>query len=450
VELVFPKRAPAGAPTGSPIERLERLLAELEQRLPGLVERGLAACTRASFDGSGLEGGIADAIVTPEAVEDVLICVDACGRAGVPLTVRGGGTGRAGGAIPLRGGIVLLMTRLDAVAWQGEVLVAGAGARVAAVDRALAERGQVLSARPYGDPAVSTLGGLIGSGGAAVHARRTGGLAPHVRRLQTVTGAGELIRTGALAAGPLPTWDLTRLLIGSEGGLAIVTEVALTGVTLRPTRRVARVLSGSDALATALRAAGQDSSVAAGCWLSASAARALFDDGARVPDGGALWLTDEDAAPSAAMGSEAALSDIEGRLTAQLTAAHPRHTLVRFAPRIPIEIIASCIDAFETAATLAGLAAWCMGDELGTVHLVVAAPDEDPGRFERATDVLEGVVEAALDHGAAAVGAFGSGLLAPRWLRRERGMQLDLLNQLKTVFDPYGILNPGKLPKTRR
>jgi FAD/FMN-containing dehydrogenase len=80
---------------------------------------------------------------------------------------------------------------------------------------------------------------------------------------------------------------------------------------------------------------------------------------------------------------------------------------------------------------------------------VVAAQDGDVGRFDRATDVLEGVVEAALDAGAAAVGAFGSGLLAPRWLRRERGMQLDLLNQLKAVFDPHGILNPGKLPKTR-
>ncbi|MBT9557772.1 MAG: FAD-binding oxidoreductase [Myxococcales bacterium] len=448
MELHFPTRGSRAGPSGPTEERLGRLLGELSEKLGGAIECGLGACTRSSFDGSGLEGGIADAIVTPEALEDVMVCIDACGRAGIPLTVRGGGTGRAGGAIPLRGGIVLDTTRLSALAWQDDVLVAGPGARIADVDRALAERGQALPARPWGDPAVATLGGLVGSGGAAVHARRTGGLAPHVRRLQAVTGSGELIRTGALAVGPIPTWDLTRLLVGSEGGLAVITEIALAGVTLRPTRRVERVLPNRDALAEALRAAERDSSVAAGSWFSASAARALWPERPAFPDGGVLWLTDEDDADPS--GSAEPLASIETRLTSRLAELYPKHTLVRFAPRLPFGVIASSIDAFDAAARAEGLDAWCCGDELGTVHLVVAAQDGDVERFDRATDVLEGVVEAALDAGAAAVGAFGSGLLAPRWLRRERGMQLDLLNQLKAVFDPHGILNPGKLPKTRR
>lgn len=163
-------------PAGADAYRIDEIVKELAQRIgPGAINEDLSARRRASEDGAAMSPllagrlplGLADLVVTPTSVEEVPLIVSAAVRHGVPITVRGRGTGNYGQGIPMRGGIVLdtrKLAQIDAPATGS--MTAEAGARIIDMDREAHAAGQELALMP--STVQSSIGGFLsgGSGGA--------------------------------------------------------------------------------------------------------------------------------------------------------------------------------------------------------------------------------------------------------------------------------------------
>lgn len=170
-----------------------------------------------------------DAVLFPLNAEEIKHAVVLCNRHRVPLIPRGRGTGTAGGSLPELGGIALSLERMaDIVAIDpaNRVIVAQPGVLNQTVQDA---------AKPHGffwppDPSsamFSSIGGNIATGAGGPHAVKYGTTREHVLGLKAVTGAGNYITTGCYTTKGVVGYDLTRLLIGSEGTLAVITEATL-------------------------------------------------------------------------------------------------------------------------------------------------------------------------------------------------------------------------------
>lgn len=191
-----------------------------------------------------------DVVAWPESAEQVAALVRLAGKQRVPVVPVGGGTGTAGGAVPLRGGIVLDTKRLTRPlridAGRGAV-DAGAGTNGKRLDELLSKERLTLG---HGPPSLrtATVGGWLATRSAGLLSSRYGTVADMVLSLTAVDGSGEILRT---LEGPSAGPDLCKLLLGSEGTLAIFTEVRLR-IWRRPRERWLRAVrfgSLQDALA---------------------------------------------------------------------------------------------------------------------------------------------------------------------------------------------------------
>src|SRR2546423_3558156 len=204
------------------------------------VERDLRAAVSADIvspsaayltdqtEARGLRGR-ADAVGVPRSSEEVAEVVAWCYAHGVPIVPRGGGTGYAGGAVPLDGGVVLSLERLDRVRsfdpllWRIEV---EAGLRTAEVRR-IAREGGLLFAPDPGAAEQSQIGGNIATNAGGPHAYKYGVAGKWVTGLEVVVAPGELVRFGGPLRKDVAGYDLKQLLIGSEGALGVITPAWL-------------------------------------------------------------------------------------------------------------------------------------------------------------------------------------------------------------------------------
>jgi alkyldihydroxyacetonephosphate synthase len=181
-----------------------------------------------------------DVVAWPENAEQVAALVQLAGRRQVPLVPLGGGTGTSGGAVPLRGGIVLDTKRLTRpLSIDGARLVvdAGAGVNGKRLDELLSKEKMTLGHAPA-SLRTATVGGWLATRSAGFLSTRYGSVADMVVSLTAVNGAGEILRT---LEGPSAGPDLAQLLLGSEGTLAIFTEARLR-VCRRPREKWLRAV----------------------------------------------------------------------------------------------------------------------------------------------------------------------------------------------------------------
>src|SRR3954466_195781 len=182
----------------------------------------------ADLMGRGVQG-TADAIVLPSTVEEVAAVMRWCYDNDVPLTARGGGTGLAGGAIPVEGGVVIGFERLnkvrqfDPLLWR---MHAEAGVTTGDVQRLARESGLRFPPDP-GAAEISQLGGNIACNAGGPHAFKYGVTGHWVTGIEAVVPPGEVIRVGGPIRKDVAGYDLKSLLIGSEGTLGLVTAAWL-------------------------------------------------------------------------------------------------------------------------------------------------------------------------------------------------------------------------------
>src|SRR6056297_1072022 len=175
------------------------------------------------------EGVVPDAVVWPESTDDVSAVLAAATDNGVPVTPYAAGTGLEGNAVPAHGGISLDLTRMDAVVdyrpddFQLDVQPGLLGS---AVDEHAGDDGLFFPPLPSSGN-ISTIGGMIATDASGMQTVKYGEVADWVLSLEAVLADGTVIRTGSRAVKTSSGYNLTELLIGSEGTLAVVTEATL-------------------------------------------------------------------------------------------------------------------------------------------------------------------------------------------------------------------------------
>ena len=220
-----------------------RFLELLQTACPGRVLTEEAACWTYGYDNSRRHAR-PEAVAFPTSHDETLALVRACREHRVALTPRGRGTNTTGACVPTRGGVVVSFERMDrilALHAADRSLRVQPGATNQAVQDRCADAGLFWPPDP-GSAAYCTVGGNLACNAAGPRALKYGTARDNVLRLKAVTGAGETLITGARTTKSVVGLDLTRLLIGSEGTLALITEALLKLTPLAAHRRTLRAV----------------------------------------------------------------------------------------------------------------------------------------------------------------------------------------------------------------
>src|SRR6478736_5655877 len=449
-------------------------LYDVERELRAIVgDEGIAAQPGWYLsDITGLTGK-ADAVVLPQTAEDVAAVVAWCYEHDVPITPRGGGTGVAGGAVPMEGGIVLALDRLaqvrqfDPLLWRLHV---EAGVKTGAVHALARENGLMFAPDP-GAAEQSQIGGNIATNAAGPHAYKYGATGTWVTGLEAVVPPGEVISVGGPIRKDVAGYDVKSLLIGSEGTLGIITAAWLRlipapEVTLPVAAFHRDVGAGCDAI---LRVVGSGIGATAIEFLDGetlACAGQSFDG--PLPDGaGFLVIAEADGSAQEAARIQAELIEALGEGAVSVHAPADRTavealwrwrgglTFAVLARRglalsedivVPLDRLAEAV--LETAEIgrrhdLIGLSFGHAGD--GNLHSTFLFSPESEDERTRAWAACEELVDLAVRLGGSVSGEHGTGWLkrgqlAKQWPPRA----VELHEAVKRVFDPKGLLNPGK------
>ncbi|MEE8449283.1 MAG: FAD-linked oxidase C-terminal domain-containing protein [Thermodesulfobacteriota bacterium] len=203
-----------------------------KKKLAGLIGPGGVLTSPFSLSSYSYDAGLdvmkPEAVVFPRSTEDVVAVVKLAASEGIPITPRGAGTGLSGGAVPSQGGIVLSFSRMNRVLqvdWANRFAVVQAGLVNIELQNLLRQKGYFYAPDPSSEQAC-TLGGNVGENAGGPHCFKYGYTVNHVLGLKLVTAQAEVVDVGGPCPDP-PGYDLTSLLVGSEGMLGLVTEVTV-------------------------------------------------------------------------------------------------------------------------------------------------------------------------------------------------------------------------------
>ncbi len=416
-----------------------------------------------------------DAVAFATSHAQVLETVRLCNEYNVPIVARGRGTGTTGSAIPVRGGLVLSLERMDRII---EMDAANRAMRVepGAVNQAIqdqaAEHGFFWPPDPTSS-AYCTVGGNIALNAAGPRALKYGSTRENVLGLIAVTGNGDEIHTGTYTTKGVVGYDLTRLLIGSEGTLAIVTQATLKLTPLPESRRTLQAVYDSvrAAAAAVSRLMAQPVTPCALEFMDAAAIEMIRSySQAELPQGAGALLMIELDGPEAAM--ETAVATIsaaargEGLLS--LAAAKTKDeaaalwatrkalspALRNIAPNklnedvvVPVSRIPELIDGLEKLSREFGIPIVNFGHAgNGNIHVNLLYDTQDPQQERNALPCLSKVFDLVLALGGTLSGEHGIGMAKRDYINRAIDpVTLDLMRAIKRQFDPRGILNPDKI-----
>ena len=423
------------------------------------------------LDRSGFDpGGTPAAVVLAESVDDVVATLVHAHAERIPVVVRGAGTGLSGGAVAGDGAVVLDVSGLDRIreiSAADELAVVEAGVITADLDAAAAVHGLRYAPDPA-SVAISTIGGNIATNAGGLRCAKYGVTRDSVLGLDVVLADGRRISTGRRTVKGVTGYDLTGLFVGSEGTLGVV--VAAT-VRLRPIPPRTATLAawfddfaGAAAAAAAITANGLQPAVAE--LLDPACVDAITADpaaGADSPRGAAFLLVQTDG-----LGADAEIDAVRRVVAATATHVDVTTDPVRAEAlvatrraalpalerlgRVLIEDVAvprsrlpEAVEAIAGISRRRGIRIATMAHAAdGNLHPILVL---EPGRDldEAVWDTAGEVFTAALRLGGTLTGEHGVGLLKRRWLADELGPDvLGLQRELKAVFDPRAILNPGK------
>jgi len=419
-----------------------------------------------------------DAVVFPRSTEEAVEIVRICGRYGVPIVPFGAGTSLEGHVAALSGGVSVDMREMNAIlrlSVEDMDATVQAGVTRHQLDAKLRPEGVFFPVDPGAD---ATLGGMAATGASGTTTVRYGAMRQNVLSLTVVTAGGEVVRTGSRARKSSAGYDLTRLFIGSEGTLGLITELTLR---VHPTpEAMTAAVCAFPALEEAVDC------VIAVLQNAIPIARIELLDETQVDAVNRHFELDHDVAPTLflefhgsptvvadqAAAVEALAGELGGRGFAWAADEGERRRLWRarhgvydacralrpgarvFATDacVPISRLAECILQTRRDIDDSGLVAPIVGHVGdGNFHVSVVLDPDDPDELERAVAFNERLVRRAIALEGTCTGEHGVGHGKSRFLELEHGAAaVGIMRAVKSALDPDGLFNPGKVAGAAR
>ncbi len=453
------------------------LPAELEQALRRVLgaERlrtDPADCAVYAYDNSR-QRGVAGGVAFPQTEEDVAAIVRACANARWPLIARGQGSNTVGATVPENEALIVSfehMNRIAPVDRANRYVEAEAGATNADIQAVAREAGFFWPPDPT-SAAYSTLGGNLACNAGGPHAVKYGTPRENILGLTAVTGSGEIIRVGTHTTKGVVGYDFTRLLLGSEGTLALITRATLKLWPLPAA--VATLRAGYASVTAAAAAVARVMAQPALPWvlefMDDQAVALIRKRGVAVPGACAALLLMEvegaGAGLNAAVEAVRAAAEGEGFVSLEATADAGEAAALWQARKalspslrtlragkinedvvVPVARIPALVERLQALAREADIPIVSFGHAgNGNLHVNLLFDPADERERRAAEAAVPRVFEIVLELGGTLSGEHGVGLAKRDYVALELAPEvLRLMHGVKRVFDPYGILNPGK------
>ena len=452
---------------------ISNVIAELRGILADRVSTSDSVREHHSHGESWHAPGLPDVVVFPQSTEEVADVVRVCAKHRRPIVPFGMGSSLEGHVNAIHGGVSIDLTRMTRVlrlSTEDLDITVEAGLTRLKLDAHLKNTGLMFPIDPGAD---ATLGGMAATRASGTTAVRYGTMRDNVLGATVVLPDGRIIKTGGRARKSSSGYDLTRLFVGSEGTLGVITELTL--------RLYGRPEAVRAAVCPFESMAGAANAVIQTIQLGIPVARIEIIDEAQLRVVNAYSRTNYPLAPTlffefhgtsevvvedqiraveeiarehGAQGFKWA-SSLEDRNTLWQARHNAYYATVASRPGarawttdicVPISHLAECIletqQDLEQANVVAPLVGHA-GD--GNFHLIIMLDPSDQKEFETVTRISERLVERALRFGGTCSGEHGVGFGKLKYLPAEHGAALDVMRTIKQAIDPLNLMNPGKL-----
>jgi D-lactate dehydrogenase (cytochrome) len=414
-----------------------------------------------------------DAVVLPRDSEEAAAVVRACRDHKVPIVPFGAGTSLEGHIAALQGGISVDMREMDKVLRLSVAdldVTVQAGVTRRALDAALRPEGVFFSVDPGAD---ATIGGMVATGASGTTSVRYGTMRENVLSLTVITAGGEVVRTRSRARKSSAGYDLTRLFVGSEGTLGLITEATLR---LQPTPEAMTAaacafatLDGAVECVIEVLAHGipiariellddvQIDAVNRHAGLTLDVAPTLFLEFHGTPLEVEAQAEDVKRIAAGHGGRDFAWASDESERRKLWRARHGAYDAARaLRPGsqgfttdacVPISRLAECIAETKRDLDESGLIAPIVGHVGdGNFHLAILVDPDEPEELRRAVELNDRLVRRAIDFGGTCTGEHGVGYGKADFLELEHGPPaLEMMRAIKHALDPDELFNPGKI-----
>ncbi len=459
-------------PKPSP-SHVERAKLELHRRVGGSkVLDAAESCARFASDESEAEGELPDVVVLAETTQDILTTLAVARETEVPVTPRAGGTGRTGGAVPVTGGIVLALTGMNQIVEidpaEG-LAVVQPGVVLGDFHAAVEAEGMFYPPDPN-SLSGCCLGGNVAENAGGPRAFKYGVTRDYVLGVEAFLIGGQHIHCGRRTKKGVTGYDVTSLLVGSEGTLAVLGDITLRLVPKPPHLMTLMVLLSDLDVAAKLVARATSSGLIPRCIeiLDSGTLEAMRQAGNPINAGAQAMLlidVDGDEAQCEAQAERlAGLSDDLGALellVAQDASQRDRLWNARreMSPAVrrmaknklsedvvvPRQAMGELLRRVARTSERSGIRTVTYG-HAGDGNLHVNFLWNEPEELPQVDQAIEQLFHDVIDLRGTLSGEHGIGVLKAPYLHLEQSAELIRLQQdLKRVFDPAGLLNPGKI-----
>jgi glycolate oxidase len=428
-----------------------------------------------SYDGTPMLQSMPDGVIYPENTNQISAIMKVLSQHRIPVIGRGSGTNLCGGTVPVHGGVVMVMHRMNAIL-EVDMLNLTATVQPGIITKQFIEHVEQLGLFYPPDPSsmvISTIGGNIAECSGGLRGLKYGTTKDYVLGLEAVLASGEIIRTGGKLVKDVAGYDLTKLLVGSEGTLAIVTEATLK--LIPPPKYKKTMLAMYKDIYDAARTVSkiiENHIIPATLEFMDNPTIRVVDDFAKLGlplDMAAILLIEQDGdkelverdiariseicreenadSVSVASTAEEGLKLMTARRSAFTALARLRPTTILEDATVPRSKIADMVLEINRIAEGHNVQICTFGHAGdGNLHPTATTDARDHEEIHRVEEAFAEIFEAAIRLGGTITGEHGIGLVKAPFLEWKVGSAgIELMKGIKLAFDPFNILNPGKI-----
>ncbi|MBT3388208.1 MAG: FAD-binding protein [Desulfobacula sp.] len=431
-----------------------------------------------AYDATGIRF-LPDAVVFPESEQEVSKILALASREKIIIVPRGAGSGMTGGSVPVNGGLVIVFSRMNNIIKIDEnnfIAKVQPGVIVSDLHDLVEEKGLFYPPDPSSS-SICTIGGTVGECAGGPRAVKYGVTRDYILGLRAVTASGDIIKTGVVTAKGVAGYDLTRLIVGSEGTLALVTEITLKLLPKPATVRTMIALFDSISTAAATVSGIIRKGTVPRCieYLDEACLGLVRDQirdqaGLELPKNAKALLIIEVDGDGAIVEKDSkdikelclslgaqevriAQTTMEAQILWQARKALSP-ALFKIAPHkinedivVPIDKIPDMVAETQNIRKKYNLNLVTFGHAGdGNIHCNIMYDKKDEEARKKVEEAVDELFMATLSLGGTITGEHGVGITKKKFLPLEiNKTEMELMKGIKKVFDPLNILNPGKI-----